>query len=93
MRALRVRTRNAPPVILVFVLASFFFGQSEATVTFPSFCYLYMAIEVMFAEKNAVFRDSFPLWGKISPYTYRDASMMRTSSILFYFHGESQLNI
>ena len=93
MCALRVRTRNTPSVMLVFVLASFFFGQSEAAVTSPSFCYLYMAIEVMFAEKNAVFRDFFPLWSNIFPYTYRGPPMMCTSSILFYFHGESQPNI
>ncbi len=69
MRALRVRTRNAPRVMLVFVLASFFFGQSEAAVTFPSFCYLYMAIEVVLAKKMQ-FSTIFSLFGAISSHIH-----------------------
>ena len=35
----------------------------------------------------------FSLFGAISPHIHIDAPMMRTSSIPFYFHGESQSNI
>ena len=53
---------------------------------------LYSNLECVYRRKCS-FPRFFPLWDKISPYTYRDAPMMRTSSIPFYFHGESQPNI
>ena len=43
-------------------------------------------------ENHSLFCDFFPLWGNISPYTYRGARW-RCTPFSFFFHGESHSHI
>ena len=43
-------------------------------------------------ENHSLFCDFFPLWGYISPYTYRGARW-RCTPFSFFFHGESHSHI
>ena len=45
-----------------------------------------------FENKSALFRDFFPLWGCIPPYTYRGASLS-ASIFQLHFYGASLSNI
>ena len=49
------------------------------------FCYVCISYFVCRKKKNALFSDFFPLWGDISPYTYRGVRNKYPAQFLFQF--------
>ena len=53
------------------------------------FCYVHIAYFGVLKENNALFSDFFPLWGNISPYTYRGAPMICASRFISTFTAKA----
>ena len=69
MRALHVRTRNTHRIALAFFLSRW--EQDEANTHLHQILTPPHRNIILTDRKTAVFCDLFPLWGFISPYTYR----------------------
>ena len=71
VRATRVRVRTVHhfAIALLFLLLIW----SRLLITNNELCYIRIAKTRRHVEKTSLFRDFFPLWGNIFPYTYRDS--------------------
>ena len=65
----RVRTVHHFAIALLFLLLIW----SRLLITNNELCYIRIAKTRRHVEKTSLFRDFFPLWGNIFPYTYRDS--------------------
>lgn len=70
-RATRVRVRTAHH--FAFALLLLLLRCSILLITNTELCYIRIAKTKRYVEKTSLFRDFFPLWGNIFPYTYRDS--------------------
>ena len=90
MCALRVRARNFPST---FARSSHFsFWLSYAKHHILQFCKLHLLYKTISKIKMHFFAIFFPLWGHISAYTYRGASLS-APSFQRHFYGASHSNI
>ena len=56
---------------------------------FPYICQVVIAKQRDFKESLSLFCDFFPLWGNISPYTYRGAPMICASRFISTFTAKA----
>ena len=71
VRATRVRVRTAHH--FAFALLLLLLRCSRLLITNTTFCNIRITNQVYLVAKTSLFRDFFPLWGNIFPYTYRDS--------------------
>lgn len=89
MRATRVRVRTAHH--FAFTLLLLLLRCSRLLITNTTFCNIRITNQVYLVAKTSLFRDFFPLWVRIDPYTYRGASLKSTSHYDSTFTAKAKL--